>query len=322
MKKETLRILNDDNLIFDIKNDVAFKTVFLSKEGRGLLCEILSELLKIDYNYLYENMNIINGSVPSIDITRVKSITDIVCVVENNQFIVEMNNRYYEKSVYKNGYYLFSNYSNKAHNDNEYGKGLNTYLINIDNFDVINKNEFIYTFRVSEDKYKEVLYKNIKIINVNLDYLKNIDYTKYSKLEKLFKIFVETDMNKLKDLMDNKNIERVVRFMEKLKNYKDYIVEYDYEAFKASEYEDLKKEYIERFSKEYDEKYKKEYSEKYKKEYSEKYKKEYNEKFALLENKIKINDVKKLHENGIANKIISNVTGLSLEEINKIINTN
>ena len=90
IKKETIEILKDDNKIFDIKNDVAFKTVFLSKEGKGLLCEILSELLKIDYNYVYENIEIINGNVPSLDIKRIKSQTDIVCLVENNQFIVEM----------------------------------------------------------------------------------------------------------------------------------------------------------------------------------------------------------------------------------------
>ena len=290
MKKETVEILKDKNRIFDIKNDIAFKTVFLSKEGKGLLCEILSELLKIDYYYVYENIEIINGNVPSLDIKRVKSQTDIICLVENNQFIVEMNNRYYEKSIYKNGYYLFSNYVEKANNQNEYGKNLNTYLINIDNFDVIKKNEFIYTFSISEDKYKNILYKNIKIININLDYLRKIEYTKYNKLEKLFKIFVETDISKLKDLMGNRNIERVIRFMDKLKNHKDYMIEYDYEAFKASEYEDALKENTERNRREYEEK---------------------------LEEKLE-EQVIKMKQNNISNEIISNITGLSLEEIANI----
>ena len=290
MKKETVEILKDKNRIFDIKNDIAFKTVFLSKEGKGLLCEILSELLKIDYYYVYENIEIINGNVPSLDIKRVKSQTDIICLVENNQFIVEMNNRYYEKSIYKNGYYLFSNYVEKANNQNEYGKNLNTYLINIDNFDVIKKNEFIYTFSISEDKYKNILYKNIKIININLDYLRKIEYTKYNKLEKLFKIFVETDISKLKDLMGNRNIERVIRFMDKLKNHKDYMIEYDYEAFKATEYEDALKENTERNRREYEEK---------------------------LEEKLE-EQVIKMKQNNISNEIISNITGLSLEEIANI----
>ena len=321
MKKETLEIIKDKNRIFDLKNDIAFKTVFLSKEGKGLLCEILSELLKIDYNYVYENIEILNGNVPSLDINRVKSQTDIICLVENNQFIVEMNNRYYEKSIYKNGYYLFSNYVDKATNENEYGKYLNTYLINIDNFDVIKKNEFIYTFSILEDRYKNILYKNIKIININLDYLKKINYTKYSKLEKLFKIFVETDMKKLKDLMDNKNIERVIRFMGKLKSHKDYMIEYDYEAFKASEYDDIKKEY-EREYKEKLDKFKENLEEKFKENLEERLEEKLEERFEeklaeKLEEKLE-DQVTKMKQNNISNEIISNITGLSLDDIEKI----
>ena len=294
MEKETINILKNKNELFDLKNDIAFKTVFLSNEGKGLLCEILSELLRVDYYYIYENIEIINGNVPSLDISRAKSQTDIICIVENNQFIVEMNNQYYEKSIYKNGYYLFSNYVNKAKNNNEYGRYLNTYLINIDNYDVLKKNEFIYTFSISEDKYKNILYKNIKIIDINLEYLKKMNYTKDRKLEKLFKIFVERDKTKLEDIMDNKNIERVIRFMDKLKDYKDYIVEYDYEEFKASEYDDIKKEY--------------------KKKYQNEYKKKYEEE---LEELLKDN-VRKMKENNISDEIISNITGLSLKDIAKI----
>ena len=260
------------------------------------MCEIISELLKIDYNYLYENLSIVNGYVPSLNINRLKSISDIVCVVDNNQFIIEMNNDYYEKSIYKNGYYLFSNYSNKANNGNNYGKDLNTYLINIDNFDVINKNEFIYTFRVSEDKYNTVIYKNIKIININLDYLKKLDYNKYNKLEKLFKIFVETNLDNLKDIMDNKNIERVIKYMMKLKDYEKYIVKYDYEDFMASRLEDLKEEGLRQGIKQGIE-----------------------QGMEVGKKEFMISTIKKMRENNIKDDIIANVVGLSIKEVNNII---
>ena len=50
-----------------------------------------------------------------------------------------MNKNYTKESLYKNHFYLFYKHIFGAENSNSYNSDLETYLIDIDNFDILDK---------------------------------------------------------------------------------------------------------------------------------------------------------------------------------------
>lgn len=79
------------DLKIDIKNDCAFKNIFLRNCGKKYICGIISELLCIDYNDLLENINIYNTEHPRKNISTKSSYSDVIYEYKNKLFIIEKN---------------------------------------------------------------------------------------------------------------------------------------------------------------------------------------------------------------------------------------
>lgn len=52
------------------------------------------------------------------------------------------------KIINKNYHYLFKQHSSRNNNKNNYGENNETILINIDNYDVLKKKQFIYESKI------------------------------------------------------------------------------------------------------------------------------------------------------------------------------
>ena len=96
-----------------------------------------------------------------------------------------MNKNYTKESLYKNHFYLFYKHIFGAENSNSYNSNLETYLIDIDNFDILDKlkikdieKSFIYDSKLLVNNSILSLYPNIHTSRINLDYLKNRYYNK------------------------------------------------------------------------------------------------------------------------------------------------
>ena len=93
-----------------------------------------------------------------------------------------MNNNYYEKSIYKNHFYLLFRQVFNASNKNDYNMNKETYLIDIDNYDIRKRrgkesnNKLVSYGKLKLDSDNLCIYKNINTARINLDYLKNIKY--------------------------------------------------------------------------------------------------------------------------------------------------
>ncbi|MBQ3021644.1 MAG: PD-(D/E)XK nuclease family transposase [Bacilli bacterium] len=120
----------------DIKKDSIFKNIFLREEGRILMCNIISDLYNIDVSLLLSNLKYYNGEYPRLDYNIKSSYSDVVYEFDNKIFIIEMNRFYYEKSIYKNHFYLLFRHVFDANNKNSYNMNKETYLIDIDNYDI------------------------------------------------------------------------------------------------------------------------------------------------------------------------------------------
>ena len=128
-------ILRDDNLIFDLKTDIAFKNLFLNINNFSYLEEVFSILLGRNIC----NLKLCNSEIPTNKL-KTKSIqSDLVFKYDDEEIIVEMNKFKTNNLVYKNNSYLLKEHAKKLCGKNCYGKRIKTILINFNNFDVLKK---------------------------------------------------------------------------------------------------------------------------------------------------------------------------------------
>lgn len=232
-------ILRDDNLIFDLKTDIAFKNLFLNINNFSYLEEVFSILLGRNIC----NLKLCNSEIPTNKL-KTKSIqSDLVFKYDDEEIIVEMNKFKTNNLVYKNNSYLLKEHAKKLCGKNCYGKRVKTILVNFDNFDVLKKNKFIYYCKLFYYPYNTVLYNNIEIININLVYLKKKYYNKYrlNELEKMLLIFVEQRKDKLLKIIKNDNVKELINFMYDMMYDENYITTYDKEIFERNERQEFNK---------------------------------------------------------------------------------
>ena len=128
--------------------------------------------------------NIVVASNENVRSKSIKSsFSDVIYMYRNKSFIIEMNNSYTSEIFYKNHFYLFYHHIFDLENKNSYNSNIETYLIDIDNFDILDKlhkkdmkHEFIYQSRLIFDNILYSLYPNIRVVRINLDYLKKKQY--------------------------------------------------------------------------------------------------------------------------------------------------
>ena len=232
-------ILRDDNLIFDLKTDIAFKNLFLNINNFSYLEEVFSILLGRNIC----NLKLCNSEIPTNKL-KTKSIqSDLVFKYDDEEIIVEMNKFKTNNLVYKNNSYLLKEHAKKLCGKNCYGKRIKTILINFDNFDVLKKNKFIYYCKLFYHPYSTVLYNNIEIVNINLVYLKKKYYNNYrlNELEKMLLIFVEQRKDKLLKIIKNDNVKELINFMYDMMYDENYINTYDKEIFERNERQEFNK---------------------------------------------------------------------------------
>ena len=236
------KIINNKNLIFNLQFDWTFKNVFLNEISLNFLCHFLNYLLGYDYKDLKDNLRIVNGEIPTNVIGHNNGHSDIILKYKNTYIILEMNGSNKQKHIDKNYWYLFLEHSSRLSNKNNYTQDIKTILINIDNYDVIGKNKFIYDSRLLFDKYRISVYNSIRILHINLDYLRKKHYTdsKLNQFEKSMLIFVEQDRRKIENETKRKDVIDIMNFMETLKFKPGDAVTYDRDAFLKSCEEDVK----------------------------------------------------------------------------------
>jgi len=232
-------VLNDNNLIFNLRLDTIFKKVFLNSNSKPYLCSLISQAYNISYEDLMEEAILINGELPSKNIEMKSINTDIVVRFRNKDFIIEMN--YHEKdyTIEKNNSYLFNLHTSKIFNKNKYGKNIYTYLLNIDDYDALNKNDLVYESYLNYPRYNVCMYKNIKIKHFNLAFLRNKIYNEgkikeLNELEKILLPFVCQKKDIIRSITKNNEVRGVIEVMDKLKLDME-LPTYDYEEFLRQE---------------------------------------------------------------------------------------
>ena len=215
-----------------LKDKVAKKLFTEKKVGLEYLRKIISLAIGIPMDMIDKDIKLIH---PNIGVNKniVNSEADVV--LENGEFYVNLEINYYnnETSDIKNGLYLCHLLLRQVKKAKEYENLKKVYQINLNSYDALGKEEFIYHSKLYEKKYHIERSDFIEIIDINLEKLRQIDYNTLIKsddmtLEKALYLFVCDDIEKLNAIYEgDKLMKKLMKENEDLLKNFDEMLYYD-----------------------------------------------------------------------------------------------
>ena len=220
-------MITKEKIKFPLLKDKVAKKLFTEKKvGLEYLRKIISLAIGIPMDMIDKDIKLIH---PNIGVNKniVNSEADVI--LENNEFYVNLEINYYnnETSDIKNGLYLCHLLLRQVKKAKEYEALKKVYQINLNSYDALGKEEFIYHSKLYETKHYIERSDFIEIIDINLEKLRQIDYNTLIKsddmtLEKALYLFVCDDIEKLNAIYEGD------RLMKKLmKENEDLLKNFD-----------------------------------------------------------------------------------------------
>ena len=215
-----------------LKDKVAKKLFTEKKVGLEYLRKIISLAIGIPMDMIDKDIKLIHPNI-AVNKNIVNSEADVV--LENGEFYVNLEINYYnnETSDIKNGLYLCHLLLRQVKTAKEYENLKKVYQINLNSYDALGKEEFIYHSKLYEKKYHIERSDFIEIIDINLEKLRQIDYNTLIKsndmtLEKALYLFVCDDIEKLNAIYEgDKLMKKLMKENEDLLKNFDEMLYYD-----------------------------------------------------------------------------------------------
>ena len=214
-------------------NDRVVKKILNSEEEecREYLSRIISGVHKIDVNIIKDNIELIEPEVGS-NINTVNSIVDVIYKSDNKYFNIEINYNNKRIVTVKNNIYIYHMLLRQVKKQSDYSNILPIIQININNYDLFKEGRFIYESSIREKVSHKKRDELITIYDINLEYLKKIDYNEIIEgnynLEKILYIFICNNKNILDYIYKgDKVMEKVREDAEVITRGLDDILYYD-----------------------------------------------------------------------------------------------
>jgi len=269
-------------------NDIVFKNTLCVEEHKGLLKWLLESCLDIKI----DNLILKDKELSKKTKYSKGRVVDLLIESDNKMFNVEINNRPHDYNNDRNLGYLANLYGKSIDKSNDYKKINSCIQLNITSGkkDIELKSKYLLVDTLNESK--NIWTDNFIIYEINVDLLKKLYYNKDIKSINKYKPVIMLTLNK-------EELEEFSLGDERIMEYKDKVNELnsddDFVTFISREEDQEKTENALRTI------------------ISEK-----NEELKTQKTKLSIEYAKKLKENNVDVKIISDTTGLTIEEIEKL----
>ena len=276
-------------------NDIVFKNTLCVEEHKGLLKWLLESCLDIKI----DNLILKDKELSKKTKYSKGRVVDLLIESDNKMFNVEINNRPHDYNNDRNLGYLANLYGKSIDKSNDYKKITSCIQLNITSGkkDIELKSKYLLVDTLNESK--NIWTDNFIIYEINVDLLKKLYYNKDIKSINKYKPVIMLTLNK-------EELEEFSLGDERIMEYKDKVNELnsddDFVTFISREEDQEKTENALRTI------------------ISEKNEELKNSREELKTQKTKLNieHAKKLKENNVDVKIISDTTGLTIKEIEKI----
>ena len=280
-----------------LKENISRKLFKNEVIGKKLASRVISEVIGIDYNDVYNNIKLSSEDI-SFSAKTLSSNADVIYASDDIIIDIEINSYNSPRKKRQLESYIFQLHLGQLKDYKDYINMKKIFQINIDNYDLLGKNEFIYEIGLMDKKYHEVVSDAIQITHINLDYLRKLDYTsiKENPLMKNLYIFICGKL-KLNNLIEDGDefMKDSVKEVQKILNMKEFDFYLTDEEILELDRQDMINELREEV----------------KNEVREESRKEKEHEMII-----------QLYKNGVSLDLISKSTDLSIREIQKIIDKN
>ena len=280
-------------------NDIVFKNTLCVEEHKGLLKWLLESCLDIKI----DNLILKDKELSKKTKYSKGRVVDLLIESDNKMFNVEINNRPHDYNNDRNLGYLANLYEKSIDKSNDYKKINSCIQLNITSGkkDIELKSKYLLVDTLNESK--NIWTDNFIIYEINVDLLKKLYYNKDIKSINKYKPVIMLTLNK-------EELEEFSLGDERIMEYKNKVNELnsddDFVTFISREEDQEKTENALRtIISEKNEELKN----------SREELKNSKEELKTQKTKLNIEHAKKLKENNVDVKIISDTTGLTIEEI-------
>ena len=201
--------MNTSTKKYTILNDKVVK-ILLSKNDpfvKEYMCRIIHKTTDIPLSDLRKDLTLVHPSIP-VKQDVVGSETDVLYQTKNYYIDIEVNYRYSNVLESKNTIYIAQLLLRDVKSYQDYLKVKKVLQINICNYDRFGLGKFIYRSTLMEKDYHKIRSDKIEIIDINLDYLRKVDYNdiKKNSLESDLYFLIEENQEMLRKLYEGDGI--------------------------------------------------------------------------------------------------------------------
>lgn len=189
-----------------IVSDTMFETMINNESRKKYAVLIIASVLKRDYDEIYDSIEYVKNKLDkAIDIEKGREV-DFICKLKDEYIGIEMNNNYSKEAYERNISYAMGIYKSKEIRGSRYSFN-KVIQININNFTFENNNKEVeeYALRNQDGEY---LTEKIKIINIYLPNIRKKYYNKeeLNELDKVMLVLNEEDNNNLSKLYKGERV--------------------------------------------------------------------------------------------------------------------
>lgn len=168
MRRE--RVLLKDKVVKELLNSE-------NPTCREYLVRLISASTGISVKFLRNNIELItpninsNSNYVNSNSNYVNSVSDVMVKDNENYYNIEINYNNVPIAIVKNNIYMYNSILRQVHKSDDYKNVKAVIQININNYDLFNKGEFVYDSMMIEKKHHIVRDNMLRVININLDFL-------------------------------------------------------------------------------------------------------------------------------------------------------
>ena len=213
-------------------NDIVFKMLLNSEEAHQYLSGLISKLTGIPMKEVIKNLKIMNNERIPKKINDKVYRTDILVEIGNKFVNLEMNSKYYKGLIERNVMYQASIASQIQEKGDDYIDIPIIIQINFNKFSVFKSNEAISKSLFMNVKTYEIETESFSRVNIFLDKILEKWYSKVNlnEIEKQCLLLTIDSRKEAKKISgDDKIMDKVRRKLEAINDSKEFKIIFDYE---------------------------------------------------------------------------------------------
>ena len=194
--KITKKVVLEEGKVVPLSNDLVFKNVVKNVVNRDFLAKIINLVTGIDYDYLFKNMIVIDADIPDKSIFVHHNEQDVVVTIDNKYINVEMSNDK-AKNKRKNEITSHKYASSMYVKGSDYSESYIFYQIAIENYNIFKNSDLVIEVGLTDLKNGEIETDEFRKFHVNLKNIPDKCYNELSERERYFKLFLIDDIEEL-----------------------------------------------------------------------------------------------------------------------------